>query len=112
MSWENAEAKFVNSSGRVARRQEAEYRLAHTFREEFKIVKTVMKGANLFGAVEDTTSGKIFGCVLTLTTENGSVWWRTECEDVGPVVGGCPESILKLLTPTDNECAINWRKNV
>ena len=108
--WEKDQAMFITKTGRVARRQEAEYRLSTTFRKEYRIIKTVMKGRNLYGAVEDTRTSDVFGCVLTLDTENGMVYWRVETEDVGPVEGGCPDSILALLTPTDSKWANKWRQ--
>lgn len=31
-------------------------------------------------------------------------------EDMGPIAHNCPERILNLLTPTDNEYALEWRR--
>lgn len=31
-------------------------------------------------------------------------------EDEGPIANFCPERILDLLTPTDNELALDWRE--
>jgi hypothetical protein len=36
--------------------------------------------------------------------------WKDMDERCGPVESSCPERILKLLTPTDNEYANEWRK--
>ena len=36
--------------------------------------------------------------------------YKDMCESMGPNRADCPESILKLLTATDNQNAINWRK--
>jgi hypothetical protein len=32
-------------------------------------------------------------------------------ESMGPFECNCPKSILELLSPTDNEYALNWREN-
>lgn len=36
--------------------------------------------------------------------------WKDMDETMGPCESHCPERILKLLTPTDNEYALGWRK--
>ena len=36
--------------------------------------------------------------------------WKDMDESCGPYETNCPERILKLLTPTDNEYALGWRK--
>ena len=36
--------------------------------------------------------------------------WKDMDESCGPYETKCPERILKLLTPTDNEYALSWRK--
>ena len=36
--------------------------------------------------------------------------WKDMDESCGPYETKCPERILKLLTPTDNEFALGWRK--
>lgn len=35
--------------------------------------------------------------------------WKDMDESCGPYEANCPERILKLLTPTDNEYALGWR---
>ena len=37
--------------------------------------------------------------------------WKDMDESCGPYETKCPERILKLLTPTDNEYALGWRKS-
>ena len=38
-----------------------------------------------------------------------NISWKDMDESCGPCETNCPERILKLLTPTDNEYALNWR---
>lgn len=35
--------------------------------------------------------------------------YKAMTEDMGPFVEGCPDRILNLLSPTDNENALEWR---
>lgn len=39
-----------------------------------------------------------------------NISWKDMDEGCGPYETNCPERILKLLTPTDNEYALGWRK--
>ena len=41
---------------------------------------------------------------------NHNISWKDMDESCGSYETNCPERILKLLTPTDNEYALGWRK--
>ena len=53
----------------------------------------------------------VFGAVVLLAYPRGhfDIRYKAMDEDTGPYAVSCPESILNLLTPTDNENALSWR---
>ena len=53
----------------------------------------------------------VFGAVVLLAYPRGhfDIRYKDMDEDMGPYAVSCPESILNLLTPTDNENALSWR---
>ena len=54
-----------------------------------------------------------FGVVFLTSVDSKDYYnfsYKDMDESCGPFSYDCPESILKLLSPTDNEFALNWRK--
>lgn len=64
-----------------------------------------------YAAVEtfNTDSGErvVWAAVMMVTLN--PFGYKDMSEDMGPGIHRCPESILKLLTPTENEYAKQWR---
>ncbi len=64
--------------------------------------------------VDDRTGErKVFAGVILIDfkpKDEYNFGWKDMGEDEGPYYYDCPEKILKLLTPTDNEHAKGWRE--
>ncbi len=76
----------------------------------------VVKFRTYYGAVEqlnlDTNERNVFAVVILLNypKDYHNFGYKDMSEDMGPCQSECPERILKLLTPTASEYAIEWRK--
>lgn len=77
----------------------------------------VVKFHTYYGAVEKvekaTGEREVFAVVILLSyhqKQYHNFGYKDMCESMGPVQAECPERILKLLTPTDNENANEWRQ--
>lgn len=96
--------------GRINRR--AECRKYFEGNEQWgTLLKDAMVGSTWYGAVKLTSTGEVFGMIM-LTSERDRYWfgYKEMDETCGPCHNDCPESILKLLSPTDNEFANKWRQ--
>lgn len=65
-----------------------------------------------YAAVKTLETGQVWGCVWHVDTKGDrdfNFGWKTVSEDMGPYQQDCPEKILNLLTPTESECAKEWR---
>lgn len=80
---------------------------------ELKVLKSTMKGSTYYAAVQNVTKGITFG-VVVLTNVNSKDYYNFSYKEMdetcGPGQSECPDSILKLLSPTDSEWANAWRK--
>lgn len=69
-----------------------------------------------YAAVEDRRSdgtSRVVGVVALMKLSNKQAdhfYYRIMPEDVGPIADSCPKQILDLLTPTDDEFALDWRR--
>jgi hypothetical protein len=98
----------------------------------FKIEKSAMVGSVYYAAVrglaeyvKDETTGeyvkkdipeseqRVFGVVILTHIDNNDWFnfsYKEMTEDCGPRESKCPASIIKILSNTDSEYAIAWRK--
>lgn len=83
-----------------------------------RVLKSVMKGSVYYGAVEqickDTAIRTVTGVVVLTSSDKKHGYnfgYKSIDETMGPGYYDCPRSILNLLTDTDNEYALEWRKN-
>jgi hypothetical protein len=76
-------------------------------------------GYAAYAAVRDADDpSRVFGLVVLYSTStsnwggvNGrTLYTKAITEDMGPAEDECPARILKLLTPTENEYASQWRE--
>lgn len=75
------------------------------------IVKDELIDTVYFAAMKDTDTGEVWGLVV-LTDFDGSLFgYKGISEESYPYYFNCPLNILELLSPTDNENAIEWRKH-
>ena len=86
-------------------------------RSSCRVLKSVMKGSVWYGACEYTnkTTGesKVFGCVSLTAVDNkeyDNFAIKQMDETMCPCYNDCPSGILKLLSPTENDYALKWRK--
>lgn len=73
------------------------------------IIKTVWVGSTCYAAYR-SKNGDIHGLVAITRSGNGRVAVKEITEDMGPGECKCPNSILKLLSPTTDVYALEWRK--
>jgi len=81
-------------------------------------LKTCVRPREAYGAVEQvnkvTGDRTVWAAVFLLDYANSSGGFdfghKDMDETVGPNADNCPESILKLLTPTEHEFANDWRR--
>lgn len=127
MGWTSYHADYYKN-GTVDRKAECDaYWEEGLNRGYFKIEKAVMKGTVYYAAItpiqRKTEEGIIpipeeeretFGVVILTSVSMKDYFnfaYKLVDETMGPAQRNCPESILKLLSPIDNEWALEWRKN-
>lgn len=87
-----------------------------------EVLKSAMVGSTHYAAVRitkyatnETPESSIVYAAVTLTSVNNKDYYnfgyKPMSEDMGPHRYECPKSILDLLSPTDNEYALDWREN-
>lgn len=100
-------------------RKEAVDELFTWYSEKYKtvVLKSTMKGAIYYGAVEQInkeTGESSVGGVVVLTSsdrKNGfNFGYKIVDETMGPCNCDCPKAILDLLSDTNDEYALSWRK--
>lgn len=88
---------------------------------KFKVLKSAMVGSTYYAAVKritfatkDKPEDSIVFAAVCLTSTNAKKYYNFSYKDMdetcGPYQYNCPQSILSLLTPTDNKYANEWRK--
>ena len=82
-----------------------------------RVVKSAMCGSVWYGACEftnkQTGKTKVFGAVCLTQIDNSeycNFYIKEMDETMGPFYNDCPNNIIKLLSPTDNEHALEWRR--
>ena len=83
-------------------------------KSHFEVAKSSMVGSTYYAAIKRVNPEgrveKVFA-LITMTSKCGNELSFKEMDETqGPYLFDCPKSILKLLTPTDNEYALKWRK--
>lgn len=117
MGWTSYNAKFYNSKGQVDRVKECEDILTEKNGPNGSWIplKVIAVGNTVYAAVrriKPDGTNYVFAAVV-LTSTNMRDYYNFSYKDMdetcGPCECDCPASILKLLSPTDNEYANNWR---
>ena len=75
----------------------------------------IVKYRELYAAIKNKKTDEVFAVIYLLTYSPKSHYnfgYKDMNETMGPFYHNCPERILKLLTPTDNETANRWREHV
>lgn len=119
MGWTFYNADHYTKSGRVDVKSECDSFYADGAYSKYnsKVLKSTVKGSVYYAAVElidkVTKERKVFAAVTltSLATMHGmNFGYKDMDETAGPYESKCPNSILDLLTPTDNEYALAWRE--
>jgi len=80
---------------------------------KWTVLKSAKYGSTVYSAVEylnkETNERKVFATIFLTNTRNGEFSYKDMDESCGPYAYDCPESILKLLTPTESKWANEWR---
>lgn len=105
MGWTYQNAIHYYKNGRVNRKKECDDLLRD------RLVKSCMVGSTYYAAVKN---GEEISCMILLTNEvtKERMWnfgYKDMHESEHPYETNCPKSILDLLTPTENELALEWR---
>lgn len=120
MGWTWQCAKFYDRKGNIDRKAECDD--LYTWNNEetgdkCRVLKSAMVGRTWYGACERTRPGKkpyVFAGVC-LTSVDGREYcnfgYKDMDESMGPCERDCPVSILNLLSPRDDEWALEWREN-
>lgn len=79
----------------------------------YKVVKDAVVGTTYYAAVKSPHDGKV-NAVIILTKIDNNSWcnfgMKFMDEEMAPFARNCPRSVLDVLSPTDNEYAIEWRQ--
>lgn len=116
MGWISYRANYYNGKGVDKKRECDELFTSDTEDCKSKVIKSSMVGNTYYGAVE--TVGKdgnknIVGVVCLTSVDNQDYFnfsYKDMDETCGPYAYDCPKSILDVLSDTDNECALEWRR--
>lgn len=73
------------------------------------IVKDALVGTTYYAAMKCSETGEIWALIVRTSINNGEFGYKDMSEDMEPYYYDCPISILKLLSPTNNEMANQWR---
>lgn len=131
MGWTSYRATHYKN-GKVDRKAECDaYFLEGLNRGHFDVLKSSMVGSTYYAAVKPLKQGcmdkggnnfyvdipveeqRVFAVIFLTSTDMKDYFnfsYKDMCESMGPFRYDCPKGILDLLTPTDNECANEWRK--
>ena len=127
MGWTWYLASHYRPNGQIDRKKECDALLTEGFYAGFyRIEKSAMDGATYYAAVTAIKKGlqenpipippeeqTTFAVIFLTSTDNRNLFnfgYKDMDETCGPWQDRCPKSILDLLSPTDNEFALDWRK--
>lgn len=110
MGWTSQRATHYYKNGAVNRKAEID----QLFEENYKIISACLNGSTYYGALQDLSTEHVFGVVVLTHVdrkESLNFCYKIIHEDMGPAERKCPESILSLLSPTDNAQTNKWRED-
>lgn len=115
MGWTGTFLNCVGSSPNSKERKAELDNLAN-WGDKQEVVKSIMVGTTYYAAVKIKETNEIYGLIiLTQGRQKGDTYgcnfyYKDMSESCLPGYYDCPKGILDLLTPTDNEYALEWRK--
>lgn len=116
MGWTETVPRFYKN-GKIDRKKEMDTRWTQTEHNgypELKVLKSSMIGNVYYAAIQVTrTQNKkeqyVFANIALTSERDGWFGYKDMSETMNPYNYDCPKGILDLLTPTDNELALEWR---
>lgn len=118
MGWEYIHATHYTAKGAIDKKAEIdEHYNWQSEKKEVQVIKSCMVGSTYYGAIQvtnfETGKKEVTASVVLTHTDRQSYYnfgmkFMSEC--VGPGAVNCPAGILKMLSPTEDEYAIEWRK--
>lgn len=115
MGWTEQRIKYWKN-GKCDRKAELEdIYTYHGTNVTNECLKISMKGNVAYvcwKGINKETGEEFITCDVVLTSTRDGYWfgYKDMNETMNPYYYSCPKSILKMLTPTDNEYALEWRK--
>ena len=86
-------------------------------KSKLEVIKSCMVGSTYYAAVKATNKitghEDVFAGICLTAIDNKEYYnfgYKDMDETCGPYKFDCPKSILDLLTPTENDCANEWRQ--
>lgn len=113
MGWDFEYCSGTPSKAYVKERMEDTFTWEKEDGTKLTILKSVIVGSAWYGALETVKpNGTITVTAVTamLSIRHGEWGCKVMDETEGPYLYECPDSILNMLTPTDNAYAMEWRK--
>ena len=80
--------------------------------KRFEVKYLSKKGKVIYTAIKNKDTEKIFASVflLDIDKERNELYYKEVVEEAWPFVYEAPEKLIKLLSQTDDEDALEWRK--
>lgn len=110
---------MTDFNGKVNRKAECDRLMTWNSEQSAgEVLKSTMRGSTYYAALKHTdkrTNEVVNVGVVILTSSDlksgFNFGYKDMDETMGPGYYDCPKSILNLLSPTDNEYALEWRKS-
>jgi hypothetical protein len=117
MGWLEYRAEYYKN-GKVDRKAEMDSKFNwEDESRKVEVLKSSMVGSTYYAAVKSLNKTNGYECVtaaVCLTSTNAKDYFNFAYKDMdesmGPYNYDCPKGILDMLTPTENEYALEWRK--
>lgn len=113
MGWDGTPL-YEKDSINVRRRECASQYTWEDDNRSVSVLKDAMVGTTWYGAVAITDKGtgatKVQGNVVLTSVRDGYLYLKSMSENMGPHHYDCPVGILNLLSKTDDEWAMEWRR--
>ena len=110
MGWTYYQATYYKKDGKIDRLAECRAKFGKQ-QSWATIVKDSMVGNVYYAAMKSSKSGEIWALIVVTETDGNEFGYKNMGETCDPYYYDCPIGILKLLSPTDNAYAKEWRKN-
>ena len=115
MGWTFRNARHYKTNGDVDRKAEVDS--MYTYENDtckVSVLKSRMVGSVYYGAIKVEENGEttVHGSVVLTSSDKPDFdfGYKAMSETCGPYYFDCPKSILELLSPTDNQNALEWRQ--